>query len=75
MGKHNMEEEPKPCPKCGSLNIEVDATGMSTSLKGIDYQCIWVECGNCEFDHQINICDFPMENHPTQLCIRQWNEL
>ena len=69
------EEEPKPCPKCGSDNIEVDAGGMATSLKGIDYQSIWVECLDCEFDHEINVCDYPMEEHPSQLCIKQWNEI
>lgn len=68
-------EEPLPCPKCGSKNIEVDADGMATSLKGIDYQNIWVECLDCEFNHVINVCDYPWERHPTQLCISQWNEM
>lgn len=70
-----MEEEPKPCPKCGSDNIEVDSGGMTTSLLGKDYQCIWVECLDCEFDHEINVVDYPHEEHPTDLCIRQWNEI
>jgi hypothetical protein len=69
------KKEPKPCPKCGSDNIEVDSGGMTTSMKGIDYQCIWVECRMCEFDHQINIVDYPMEEYPTQLCIKQWNDI
>ena len=68
-------EEPKPCPKCGSDNIEVYADCMVSSLKGIDYQNIWVECGMCEFCHDINIVDYPMEEYPTQLCIKQWNDI
>ena len=69
------EYEPKPCPQCGSNNVEVDADGMSTSLTGIDYQNIWVECGDCEFKHTINVCDYPFERRPSQLCIKQWNEI
>ena len=70
-----MNEELKPCPKCGSPNIKVDAGGMATSMKGYDYQDIWVECRNCGFEHCINIRDYEGEEYPTQLCIRQWNEL
>lgn len=70
-----MNKEPKPCPKCGSDNVEVDADGLTTSLKGIDYQNIWVECLDCEFIHSINICDYPHEDNPTDLCIEQWNAI
>jgi hypothetical protein len=68
-------EEPLPCPVCGSNEIEVDADGMATSMLGIDYQNIWVECLGCEFIHSINVCDYPHEEHPSRLCINQWNSL
>jgi uncharacterized Zn finger protein len=70
-----MNEEPNNCPQCGSNDIEVDADGMTTSLKGIDYQNIWVECLNCGLGHSINVVDYPDEKNPTDLCIKQWNEL
>ncbi len=68
-------ESPLPCPICGSDNIEVDADGMSTSQLGKDYQNIWVECLNCGFEHSINVVDYPDESRPSQLCIKQWNEM
>lgn len=70
-----MKEELKPCPRCQSTNLEIDADGMATSMKGIDYQNIWVECKNCGFCHSINVVDYPDEKRPSQLCIKQWNDL
>lgn len=70
-----MTKEPKPCPKCGSKNVEVDADGMVTSMKGIDYQNIWVECLDCGFEQCINACDYPYNNKLTDLCIEQWNSI
>lgn len=69
------KQEPKPCPGCGSENVVVDADSLTTSMAGIEYQAIWVECSDCEFCHDINICDYPNEKRPSQLCIKQWNEL
>lgn len=69
------EFEPKRCPKCGSEKVTVDADGMTTSMKGIDYQNIWVECGDCDFHHSINVCDYPHVKRPSQLCIEQWNNI
>lgn len=68
-------EEPLPCPVCGSVDIEVDADGLRTSMLGKDYQNIWIECLNCEFNHSINVVDFPFMKDISQLCINQWNNL
>jgi hypothetical protein len=69
------EEEPLPCPVCGSENVEVDSDGLVTSMLGNDYQNIWVGCINCEFSHSINVVDYPHVEYPSQLCINQWNKL
>lgn len=69
------KETPKPCPHCQSTNLEIDSDGMATSLNGIDYQNIWVECLNCGFNHEINTCDYPGVDRMTQLCVYQWNRI
>lgn len=69
------DEEPKPCPHCQSTNLEVDADGMSTSMKGIDYQNVWVECLDCGFKHMINTCDYECVDRISKLCIYQWNRI
>lgn len=69
------EVEPLPCPKCGSVGVDVDADGMATSMTGKDYQNIWVECVNCGFDHIINVVDYPHVENITQECINQWNAI
>lgn len=69
------DEDPLPCPVCGSERVKVDADGMATSALGKDYQNIWVVCLDCEFEHCINVVDYPFEKHPSWLCISQWNKL
>ena len=77
MNTDELEEdlEPLPCPVCGSVNVEVDADGLVTSMLGKDYQNIWVECLDCEFNHLINVVDYPFVGRPSQLCIEQWNSI
>lgn len=75
MFDNEPEDEPKACPKCGGDKIEIDAGPMVTSMKGVDYQDIWVGCFDCGFSHHIDVVDYPTEKYPTQLCIRQWNDL
>lgn len=36
----------KPCPFCGSNNIEYDFGGVVESY-GHDYQSVWIECLEC----------------------------
>lgn len=39
----------QPCPECGSLDLEEEATG-GLEIHGICYQSCWIECNYCHFE-------------------------
>lgn len=43
-----MQSENKPCPFCGSINLEENFGGLTTSQLGIDYQSGNIECLDCQ---------------------------
>ena len=54
-----MSEELKPCPKCGSDNLELDSSS-ALSLS-------WVSCNDCEFKLQKKV--------PEDNIWRHWNKI
>lgn len=44
--------EPKfnPCPECGSVNLDIDSSSLTTSMLGNDFQSSWIECMDCGYE-------------------------
>ena len=72
------EEKLKPCPKCGSTNLETDGSPFS-EFYGHDHQDESVECLTCGFEVVVDsVDDFPCSCHhyDEMRCeiVRRWNE-